>query len=297
MKRAVLLLFIIMTLLSCETTRPHDFEYRGQITPGRWLRHLSVKINEAGRTSSSEIQIYFPRNYKKGGNYRTVIALHQYNNNKRDWELNTSVESLADKYNIVIVCPDMKKSVYETKYYKETTYKWNIVPGGKFIGENLINYLNNTFGLAYKKSSTGIMGATVGAHGAVLVAATYNDKFGAVAGISGYYDPSPMTNSGMITAVYGPYSKNKERWNNEDNPLKLVRNLEGIPVYLYHGSKNDAFNENQSALLAIRLGQLSRQSDEYSITFNKSKNGYYGWTYWKRDVPAIMDFFDRNLKK
>lgn len=303
MKTHVLFIITIALLLSCETTRETRMtavktsKYSGEIVPGRWIRDVSVPIAYNGETSVAKIQVFFPKEYVQGKKYRTIIALHQYDNGSRDWETSSPIESLANKYRFVIVCPAMGKTLYENSYYPETTNKWNIIPGGKFIGEVLIPFLNDSFGLSLSRSSTGIMGITVGAHGAILVAESYPDLFGAAAGISGYYDPTIMQTSKMIESVYGSYRNNQLRWETEDNTLKNAEKLSGVAVFLYHGGKSDAFQEGQSRIMAIRLKQLQNKSTAYSITYSEQKSYQYGWTWWKTQVPAAMEFFNANLKE
>lgn len=290
-------LFFTLFLLTSLTISAGDVDYNSQIQPGKWLKNVIVKTEYMGESSSARIQIFFPKSYTRGARLRTIIALHQYDNNERDWETGASIESSANKYNMVIVCPDMDKSVYETSYYPETTYKWNVIPGGKFIGETLIKFLNDNFSLALKKENTGIIGVIAGAHGAILTACQYPEKFAVAAGISGYYDPTILQNSKMIEAVYGSYSKFQTRWENDDNPLKLAERLKGVHVYLYHGLKQDAFNPGQSRIMAIKLKQLQKKSDEYSILYKDNKFGMYGWTSWRQQIPELMDFINEKLKE
>ncbi|PKL18010.1 MAG: hypothetical protein CVV49_08020 [Spirochaetae bacterium HGW-Spirochaetae-5] len=273
-----------------------DTDYSSQIQPGKWLRNVIVKTEYMGETSSAKIQIYFPKSYSKGKKFRTIITLHQYDNNERDWENGASIESYANKYNMIIVSPDMGKSVYETSFYPETTHKWNVVPGGKFVGETLIKFLNDTFSLSLKKQNTGIAGIVAGAHGAILIPCHYPDKFGAAAGISGYYDPTIMQNSRMIEAVYGSYKNFQTRWENDDNPLMLADRLKGVHIYLYHGLKQDAYQPGQSRIMAIKLKQLQKKSpDDYSVTYKDNKTGLYGWTSWRGQISDMMDFMNEKL--
>lgn len=295
MKKTFLLFIFFLT--ASMTVSAADVDYSSQIQPGKWMKNVIVKTEFMGETSSAKIQIYFPKGYTKGKHFRTIIALHQFANNERDWETGATIESSANKYNMVIVCPDMANSVYESSYYPETTYRWNVIPGGKFIGETLIKFLNNNFSLALKKESTGIAGVIAGAHGAILTACLYPEKFGAAAGISGYYDPTALQNSKMIEAVYGPYNKFQTRWENDDNPVKLAERLKGVHVYLYHGLKQDAYQPAQSQLMAIKLKQLQNKIPEYSIVFKNSKNGGYGWFYWREQIPDMMAFMDEKLKE
>lgn len=314
MKKSIILFFAFAFVLSCQTTQENktaaakgqggeikikkDFKYTGEITPGKWLRDVTVPISYNGETSSAKIQIYFPKDYVKGKNFRTLIALPQYDDNMRDWEEGSlTLESQANRYRFVIVCPAMGKTIYETSYYPETTNKWSIVPGGRYVVEVLIPFLAENFGLAADKESTGIMGVVMGAHGAILIAATWPERFGAAAGISGFYDPTIMQNSRMIESVYGSYRKFQERWENDDNPLKMAERLAGVPVYIHHGGKMDAFQEGQSRIMAIKLKQLENKSSSYSITYSESKTGQYGWLYWRVQVPEVLAFFDTKLKE
>ncbi len=286
---------VILFLVSCATTGSFNKKYSSQIVPGRWLKKIMVPITKGEKKSATIIQIYFPKGYQKGEELRTIIALPSYNSNEREWEKNAAVERFADKYNFAIVCPNMKKSLYESLFYENTEYRWNTVPGGKFVGEILINYLRQNFNLGNGKNKTGIMGVTVGAHGAVMVAAK-SENFGAAAGISGYYNPSLMTTSKMVASVYGTYNKNKERWEKDDNVLSMAQGLSGVKVFLSHGTKNDAFNPGQSRLMAIKLKHLQNKSGSYHIQYQESKGGYYGWTFWKKQIPHVMAFFDSSLK-
>jgi S-formylglutathione hydrolase FrmB len=303
MKRYILFLMIIPFIFSCGTAGDTKIsttvtqKYSGEIVPGKWARDIAVPFSYNGEASSARIQIFFPKDYAAGKKFRTIIALHQYDNGSRDWETGAGLESLANRYRFVIVCPSMGKTLYESSYYPETVNKWNIMPGGKFIGEALVPFLRGGFGLASGRSNTGIMGVTVGAHGAILVAGIYADRFGAAAGLSGYYDPTIMQNSKMIESVYGSYNNNRLRWETEDNALRNAEKLSGVAVFLYHGGKNDAFHEGQSRLMAIRLKHLQNKSSAYSITYSEQKNYQYGWTWWKTQVPAVMEFFDAHLRE
>jgi len=293
MKKA--LLIFVLFLSASLTGSAGDIDYSSQVQPGKWLKNVIVKTEYMGEASTAKIQIYFPKSYTKGKKLRTIIALHQYDSNERDWENGAAIESRANKFNMVIVCPNMDKTVYETNYYPETTHKWNVIPGGKFIGETLIKFLNDNFSLALKRESTGIAGVIAGAHGAILTACQYPDKFGAAAGISGFYDPTIMQNSRMIEEVYGSYKNFQARWENEDNPLKLADRLKGVHVFLYHGLKQDAYQPGQSRLLAIKLKQLQKKDPKFSITYTDSKNGAYGWMYWRGQIPEMMEFMDAKL--
>lgn len=295
----IILLFIIcgtLTSIGQEADSSGKIKKNSLINPGRWLKNIAVETEHEGQKSAAKIQIFFPVNYIQGKKIRTIIALHSYDSNEREYENNSSIESYANKYNLVIVCPSMGKSLYENSFYPETNYKWNVIPGGKFTGETLIKFLNKNYDLALTKNSTGIMGLTTGAYGALSVAARYNDKFQAAAGLSGFYDPTTIQRPGIIEAVYGSYKNHADRWEKEASVITIAEKLSGISVFLYHGTGGDAFHPGQSRMLAIRIKSLQKSSGAYSVTYRENKNGYQGWTYWKRQIPEIMEFMDQHLK-
>ena len=295
MKRS-LLLVIYFIALSQLTISAEDIDYKNMIQPGRWLKNIVVNTEYMGESSTANIQIYFPKDYVKGKKLRTIIALHQSDKNERDWE-SSRIESFADRYNMVIVCPNMKRSVYENSYYPETTYKWNVIPGSKFLGETLIKFLNSNFSLASKKESTGIVGVELGAHGAVLTSCYYPNRFNAAAGISGYYDPTAIQKNRMIEAVYGSYRSFQERWDNDASPLKLAEKLKGVHVFLYHGLKYDSYQPEQSRVMAIKIKQLQKKSSDYAVTYKEIKGASKGWANWNIPLSDIMSFMDENLSE
>jgi S-formylglutathione hydrolase FrmB len=304
MKKFSALIPVLLLIISCATpensikdnSTPISVKVNPSIQPGRWLKNIAVNTEYQGQKSGTKIQIFFPRNYTPGSRIRTVIALHSYGSSEREYETNSSIESYANKYNLAIVCPSMGKTVYEDSFYPETDYKWNAVPGAKFAGDTLINFLKKNYGLALSKSSTGIMGLTVGAYGALTVAAKYNNRFGAAAGISGFYDPTTIQSARIIEAVYGKYKNHQSRWEKEASVIAFAEKLSGIPVFLYHGTGGDVYNPGQSRMLAIRIKSLQKSSSSYSVTYRESKSGYQGWTYWKRQIPEVLEFMDQHLK-
>ncbi len=299
--KKIISLFLFMTLFIFSAdgilhARPNRFSYSGEILPGKWLRNLKVAYSEA-KDGFRNIQIFFPSGYKKGENARVLIALHGYGANLREWELGSSIEKLANDLNFVIVCPDMGNTVYESKFYPETTVKWAGIPGGKFVSENLINYLNNTFALAYEREKTGIFGLSTGGRGAMLLSALHADIFGAAAGLSGDYDPLAMPRDRLLTAVYGDIKQFEERWKTDDNIINLADKLINTPVYISHGDKDSVVPKEQSWIFAIRLKQLQKKMGGFDITYFEKKYSMHDWRYWGSMLPEVMDFFNKKLKK
>ncbi len=287
------IIFILFTLVLCSTLKNGQTQ---EIKRGKWNKKIIVKSQYKGKSFSVPLQIYFPKNYKKSGDFRTLILLHDFNQSLREWEIKSQVERYASTYNFVLVCPAMQTSVYETKFFPETSKKWKPMPGGLWINNVLIPFLKDKYSLCTDKNKTAIMGAANGAHGAILCAANGTDLYGAAVGISGYYDNKTMKRYHPLKYIYGPYKKFSKRWENTDNVIKLAKNLKGIPIFLYHGAKESRIPYQQSLLMAIKINSLRKKNPgDYKIKHKVRKYGTYDWSDWNRSLKNIFKFLDEEL--
>ncbi|MDY6968160.1 MAG: alpha/beta hydrolase-fold protein [Spirochaetota bacterium] len=300
MKDAKVIFFsilILLIMLSCNS-KPRIFKYTGKIIPGKWLRNVEVGSRSYNKSEHVKIQIFFPKNYQKKKNFRTLICLHHYKGEMYDWEKNTDIEKYANDLDFILVCPNMKTTIYETRYYPQTTNKWNSIPGGKWIGEILIPFLREQFAIAYEKRRTGILGNSIGARGAILTASSFPRIFGAAAGLSGFYDTIAKTDNKLLIAIYGEYDNFPKRWEDDDNIIKLAVNLKDTPVFLAHGKSDWKVNFEQARLLAIRLKQLQKGNKNiYKFEYHEKKFKFHDWKLWNSMLPFMISFFDRNLER
>lgn len=299
-KILIYIIYLLSLSIACSSTaidKSYSFNYKGEIKSGAWLRNLKVEYTAHGAKFHALAQIYFPSQYKKGDNLRTLIVLHEYNETMREWEVNTNIEKYADDYNFILVCPNMRTSLYESKFYPETTNRWAEMPGGKFIGEVLINYIRKNFAIGSTRDKTGIFGVANGARGALLVSSKYYDIFSVSTGMSGNYDSLSMTRNKRLISVYGEFKRFKERWEQDDNIIKLAVNLKNTSVYLWHGVKDYNIPREHSVMLAMRLKHLQKNNGGYEIIYKENKYYTCEWKHWRRILPEVMEFFDKKLLK
>lgn len=309
-------------LFSCGSAEIHSQflgsveRYRGEIPAGQWMRDIPVSYIVDSKEKSARIQIYFPSGFKKGETRRTLIALHNTGSGMQEWERNSRIVASAERYGFVVVCPDMGLTLYEMKYYPETTRKWDDVPGGKWVGEVLVPFLRQRFSLASERKYTAIAGISAAARGAVLIAENYSEFFGAVGALSGYYDPMSLSKGATHSKIYGEQDKFSERWKTDDNVLESAAALKNIPVYIAHGKDDTNYHYEQSRLLAVKLLMLRNNyleslkatvKDEearkklgqsaYPFTLELVRREYHNWTFWNYMLPKMMEYFDQHLEK
>ncbi len=273
-----------------------EFSYEGEIKPGKWLRKLKVEYEYGGKKYTVLTQIYFPRKYTKGDRLRTIIALHGYDSGYLSWERKTGIESFADQYGFAVVCPETGKTLFETHYYPETKYRWSGLPAPRFIGEVLLKFIRSRFALASSRDKTGILGASTGGRGAIISASLYNKDFTAASGLSGLYDKVTQPKNGLISDIYGDFTRFKSRWESDDNVLKMAENLGNTAIFLFHGGHDYVFSDKQSLILVIRLNQVKKKTGgSREVIYKKKKYKKHEWEAWNYSLEWVMKFFDRNL--
>lgn len=269
-----------------------------KVTPGAWLRDVKVEYKAAGAGHHGIVQVYFPKKYRPDREARTLIVLHGYRQRPGDWE-KTPIAKYADIYNFVVVCPAMTTTLYESKYFPETVNRWAPIPGSEFISRVLLPFVRKEFGLAKDRSRTGIFGISTGARGAVLLAVRDVKSYGAAAGLSGDYDSVSMRNDRILTSVYGPYDRFRDRWEEEVNLITMAKKLKRTPLFLGHGTTDGVVPPRQTELLIGRLNELGGTGAGYKLVVDREKSMGAGhdWKYWGSLVPDVLKFFDRELGK
>ncbi len=292
-------LFFLLLFLSCISPAMGGGNRADDIAPGAWLRDVKVGYEADGVGYQATVQIYFPKGYAGSNGARTLIVLHGYRQTPADWETRTPIAEYADRYGLVLVCPAMTTTLYESKYYPESVNRWASVPGGEFIADILVRFLRKNYGLAGDRERTGIFGISTGGRGALMLAARHPRLFGAAAGLSGDYDASSMKNDRILTLVFGAYEEHRERWEDEANVLKRAAALKKTPVYLGHGGRDRVVPPSQTTLLADCLKTLAENGGGYELTVEEAKSAGAGhdWRYWGSLVPEVLEFFDARLEK
>jgi len=269
-------------------------------TPGKWLRNVTIEYASSGVTGRGIAHLYFPSRYRAEDRARTLLVLHGYRQQPIDWERNTPIAEYADRYGIVLICPAMSTTLYESQYYPETTNRWAPIPGGTYVMDILLPYLRKYYRLADDRGRTGIFGISTGGRGALLLASLHPEAFAAAAGISGDYDPVSMRYDRLLISIYGYYDSHRARWENDDNILRLAPRLKKTALFLAHGGRDNVVPPSQTEALASLLSRLRTEEGEgYECVVERAVSGEAGhdWAYWARLVPAVMKFFDEKLRR
>lgn len=235
-----------------------------------------IKINNV------EITVYFPDNNISG----TILMLPGWNFSMNKTCENSSFCKLAIENGFVLICPEMKKSLYASEVFLETRKDWAIYPQLKFITDTLIPFFQNKFKLLKKTERNFIYGISTGARGGALILENTNSVFIAGALLSGDYDQTKMRKDNLMNGFYGSYKEFKNRWEGADNPLKNISKLKAS-LYIGHGKKDKVVPSAQSSDFYNSL-----KNSGLKINFSYKDNFGHDYTYWESETIAILKFFD-----
>jgi len=218
---------------------------------------------------------------------KTLFLLHGYSGNTIDWMAGSLAQQLAGKYNLAIVMPSGENSFYLDGKGTGKAY-------GRYIGEEMVNYVCQTFGLSKKKEDMAIGGLSMGGFGAIHTALKYPETFGKAIGLSsaliihGVKNMKPEEKNDMAdydyySSVFGELDKLEA---SENNPETLVKKLksanEVIPsMYMACGTEDFLIEENRSFRDFLK-------AQEVDVTYRESA-GIHDWDFWNEYLePSIL---------
>lgn len=130
---------------------------------------------------------------------KILVLLHGYNGINSDWLLNSPVKRLSEFYNLCIVLPNGENSFYIDGKATGRNY-------ATYVGEELLNYVINTFQLSTKREDHFIGGYSMGGYGALHVGLRFQESFSKIVALSSaciIYELSTMEKgSGNVVANY-----------------------------------------------------------------------------------------------
>lgn len=231
--------------------------------------------------------------YIKAGNLhynrptKTLFLLHGYSNYEMEWILHAPVSELSVKYNLAMVFPCGENSFYLDG--KATGRKY-----GTFVGEELVHYVRETFGLAKRPEDTFIGGESMGGFGALHTALTYNHTFSKVMALSSALivhqiskmRPGTSDNIGSYEyydMVFGNLENVVESENNPEVLVnKILDNKDVLPeIYMAVGTEDFLYENNQA---------FKKFLEEKEVPFVYQEGpGSHDFVFWNQHLePAIL---------
>ena len=212
--------------------------------------------------------------------YPMVILLHGYGGDYKQWNSIIDLQSIADKYNCIIACPDgLKDSWYfDSPVQNDSKFE-------SFFIEEYLPYIKENF----KIDTNGIFisGLSMGGHGALYLFLRNPDLFASAGSSSGTLDLSASSQKyHSLSNKLGEYDENKARF----DEYSVLNNLNKIkftnkPIIFDCGNKDHLYACNQEF--------KSICDSLYINAFYFSFPGRHNRAYWKESILWHFEFFNR----
>ena len=246
------------------------------------------KYNGAVANQAIPVDIFVP----KGEIKAILLVLPGWNFSRKRWYKETDLLKFAQENGFCCVFPEMGKSNYESKFFKESYPRplWKKkIPGGLWVSQILLPYLQNEYFFMKKKCNNFMLGLSTGARGVALVSLQNPGIFKGGVALSGDYNQLEMPHDGLMTRAYGSSRKFRTRWATVDNPAVDSKNGKWkMPVYIGHGTKDKTSPYIQSQKF---YNILKKKYPKLNIKFHSAKGSGHNFKYWNSELPNAFKFF------
>jgi len=226
-----------------------------------------------------------PDNYNKNNAYPVFYLLHGYSGNYSNWVKAKAVIDAADRYQMIIVCPD---GGYGSWYWDspiDEEYKYET-----YISKELISWIDEKYATIPSPKGRAIAGLSMGGHGALYLAIKHPDIFGAAGSMSGGVDIRPFPHNWEIAKRLGKYSEYPDRWENYTvmNMLHLIE-PNALKIIIDCGTQDIFFKVNE---------ELHKEMLYYNISHDYiSRPGGHNWQYWENAVAYQALFMNQFFRE
>ncbi len=206
---------------------------------------------------------------------KVLYLLHGYSDDHSIWMRRTSVERYAARYNLAVIMPAVNHSFYTNEVQGERY--WD------YVSDELPRAMHRFFRLSDKPEDTFVAGLSMGGYGAMKLALTYPERFGAAASFSGATDICNMS------------GRSKERLDGFRRVFGVLEEMPGSRHDLFHLMKS---RPEKAPRLYVSCGTadfLYHQHEKFIPALKK-----YGWDvthYEKPDAVHEWGFWDEEIRK
>lgn len=251
------------------------------------MKTVMIPASGGSEKGSVAVDIFTPDRRARA----SLLVLPGWKFSRTRWHRETDLLDYCRKYGYRAVFPDMKISVYESRYYNETRIRWGPTPGGEWIQEILLPVMQKEYGLFRQGKRNFLLGLSTGGRGVLLVSQRNPELFTGGAALSGDFNQADMPSDRLMAGVYGPYSLHRERWHRVDNPETWIESGHcPVPLYIGHGTADSVVPFSQSLSL---YRTIKEECPDTKVRFHRAEGMGHDFTYWNSELEAVFHFFEK----
>jgi putative tributyrin esterase len=234
-------------------------------------------ITSANLPRQDSVLVVLPTHYANNPtkSYKTVFMLHGWSGDFRQWSRIIDLQTYADKYDFILVCPD---GLYDSWYVNSPAHHNQQYTD--YFFDDLYPTITKKYRVAAQQVF--ITGLSMGGYGAYNLFLAQPTLFKGVAATSALFDirkfPKrfglPKTFGGYDSAKWGSYSivEKIKAWESKDK------------VLYFDCGKNDLFFPNNQEMFK------TCQNLGIQVVF-KEQDGMHDKKYWAKTILQHFEFF------
>ena len=209
-----------------------------------------------------------------------LYLLHGYSDDHSIWMRRTSVERYAAAHNLAVIMPAVNHSFYCNEAYGENY--WD------YVSEELPAVMHRFLRLSDDPVRTFVAGLSMGGYGAMRLALTYPERFGAAASFSGVVDyTQDIHRNHPNKELYRIFGDIREIWNSDVDIRHLMEKNAGAPrkprLYVSCGTADFLYPMHQHFVPALK-------ENGWDVTAFEKEGVGHEWGFWDEQIRAFIDF-------
>ena len=247
------------------------------------ITHFSPALNQ-----EKTFRIYFPPGAKADEKFPVLFVLHGAYGCYKDWIDRTNIEDLADNYQMILVFPDGGEFGWyaDSPIEKSSQYE-------SYVAKELIALIDKLFPTIATREGRGIMGLSMGGHGAILLAEKHPDVFGSASALSGILKITDHPDKWQIAGRLGSMNENQKVWE-ENSVYEQAERLENTNVKILFDcgvddTQTGAINDSRKfheRLIELKIPHIWRELA-----------GTHSWDYWQTHLEEHLNFHQSAMIK
>lgn len=253
------------------------------------MAFIQVEFYSIALNVASAVNVILPEVNRKDGMPlpadppKVLYLLHGYSNDHTNWMRKTAIERYAEPYNLAVIMPAVNHSFYCNEVYGERY--WD------YVSEELPKTMQQYFRLSDRPGDTFVAGLSMGGYGAMRLALTYPERFGAAGSFSGAVD--------MGALALGPeheqeskriFGENFAFYGSEADNLYLMKKNAGAPhkprLYVSCGTEDFLYGMHDPFIKRL-------EENQWDVTRTDEPGASHTWEFWDQEIQTFLKFISK----
>ena len=241
----------------------------------------TINIYSNSMFKSVKCVVITPGNYKKTvSRFPVVYLLHGFSGRYSDWAQKVpEMQSLADEYQMLIVCPDGAFSSWYFDSPVDLTMQYETN-----VGVEIPAYIDSVYHTIKDRKARAITGLSMGGQGGLFLGFRHPDIFGACGSMSGALDVSHITRGYDVEKRLGDTTANR-RYYIDWSAINVIEKYpaDSLAIIIDCGTEDN-------------IVSMSRRTHEKMLRLHiphdyTERPGKHDWDYWRTAIKYQLLFF------